>query len=137
MNREAVSLMSCSADHVEPSPAVFSNQTVLAVDGKTAITSTSLVAGSTPEERFERIRALYSRCAGRELSLDENVYASEARTGHRNRAIGHMLRYLRISRGGRLAECRALTSSARYVGRCIAGTTKTSAIPGLARSPSQ
>src|SRR5205823_9737090 len=29
---------------------------------------------------------------GRELSLDRAVYQSEKETGHRNRAIGHMLR---------------------------------------------
>lgn len=57
-----------------------------------AITSASLIAGSDVAERFERIRKAYSRYAGRELTLNESVYASEARTGHRNRAIGHMLR---------------------------------------------
>ncbi|CAM2917207.1 glutaminase A [Prescottella defluvii] len=64
-----------------------------------AITSASLVAGSDPVERFERIRQLYSRCAGRELTLDEAVYASEARTGHRNRAIGYMLRSFGVITG--------------------------------------
>jgi len=41
-----------------------------------AITSASLVAGASAAERFGRIRSLYSRCAGRQLSLDEAVYAS-------------------------------------------------------------
>ncbi len=57
-----------------------------------AITAASLIAGADPAERFERIRRCYSAYAGRELTVDEEVYASEARTGHRNRAIGHMLR---------------------------------------------
>ncbi|AVP68463.1 glutaminase A [Prescottella equi] len=57
-----------------------------------AITAASLIAGANSAERFERIRTLYSRCAGRPLTLDEAVYDSEARTGHRNRAIGYMLR---------------------------------------------
>ncbi|PTR26718.1 L-glutaminase [Rhodococcus sp. OK519] len=57
-----------------------------------AITAASLVAGAGPAEQFERIRDLYSRCAGRPLVLDDAVYDSEARTGHRNRAIGYMLR---------------------------------------------
>lgn len=57
-----------------------------------AITAASLVRGTDPAERFERIRTLYSRCAGRRLTLDEAVYDSEAHTGHRNRAIGYMLR---------------------------------------------
>lgn len=64
-----------------------------------AITAASLVAGSDPKDRFERIRSLYSRCAGRLLRLDEAVYASEARTGHRNRAIGYMLRSFDVVTG--------------------------------------
>src|SRR4051794_20996128 len=57
-----------------------------------AITATSLVTGATADERFERIRSFYSKFAGRELTLDESMFASEDRTGHRNRAIGYMLR---------------------------------------------
>ena len=45
-----------------------------------------------PDERFARVLATYSRYAGRPLEVDEAVYASEHDTGHRNRAIGHMLR---------------------------------------------
>jgi glutaminase len=57
-----------------------------------AITSTSLVAGADPEERERRILAAYGACAGRPLEVDRAVYESERDTGHRNRAIGHMLR---------------------------------------------
>ncbi|EME17585.1 glutaminase A [Rhodococcus triatomae] len=57
-----------------------------------AITAASLIAGTDAADRFERIRRCYSAYAGRELGIDHDVYASEARTGHRNRAIGHMLR---------------------------------------------
>ncbi|KAA0023415.1 glutaminase A [Antrihabitans cavernicola] len=57
-----------------------------------AITSASLITGASASDRFERIRATYSRYAGRELAINDSVYRSEARTGHRNRAIGHMLR---------------------------------------------
>jgi glutaminase len=57
-----------------------------------AITCASLIAGASPEERFERLRQFYSRFAGRELTLDEDMYESEDRTGNRNRAIGYMLR---------------------------------------------
>jgi len=35
---------------------------------------------------------MFSLCAGREVAIDEMVYRSEAETGHRNRAIGHLLR---------------------------------------------
>ena len=57
-----------------------------------AITAASLVAGRDARDRFERIRASYSRYAGRSLTFNDAVYTSEARTGHRNRAIGYMLR---------------------------------------------
>lgn len=57
-----------------------------------AITAASLVAGHSPADRFERILSVMSMYAGRRLELDEPVYRSERDTGHRNRAIGHMLR---------------------------------------------
>ena len=57
-----------------------------------AITAASLVAGGDADERFERLRAYYSRFAGRELQVDQDMFASEDRTGNRNRAIGYMLR---------------------------------------------
>lgn len=57
-----------------------------------AITSASLVLGEGVDERFERIRQFYSRFAGRELTLDHQMFESEDRTGNRNRAIGYLLR---------------------------------------------
>ncbi|SDC96060.1 glutaminase A [Rhodococcus tukisamuensis] len=64
-----------------------------------AITSASLIQGADPAERFERLRRCYSLYAGRDLELNQDVYASESRTGHRNRAIGHMLRSFDIVSG--------------------------------------
>ena len=57
-----------------------------------AIATAGLIAGKTPASRFKRILETFSLYAGRELTLDETVYQSESETGHRNRAIGHMLR---------------------------------------------
>ena len=57
-----------------------------------AIAACGLVRGASIEERFARILAAYSCFAGRDLDVDERVYASESATGHRNRAIGWMLR---------------------------------------------
>ncbi len=57
-----------------------------------AIVATSLVAGHSPEDRLGRLLAVFSLYAGRTLTLDSAVYESERQTGHRNRAIGHMLR---------------------------------------------
>jgi glutaminase len=41
---------------------------------------------------FEAVLELFSRAAGRTLDVDEKVFESERDTGHRNRAIGHLLR---------------------------------------------
>ena len=57
-----------------------------------AIATTGLIAGKTPAVRLQRILDLLSGFAGRPLSLDHTVFRSENETGHRNRAIGHMLR---------------------------------------------
>ena len=57
-----------------------------------AILTSSMVAGSDPAERFGRILDLLSRCAGRELVVDEAVFASEHDTGDRNRALAYLMR---------------------------------------------
>ncbi len=57
-----------------------------------AITAASLIDGATPEQREARILDAYGEFAGREVRVDAEVYESERATGHRNRAIGHMLR---------------------------------------------
>lgn len=41
---------------------------------------------------FSRIQERLGEAAGRELRVDEAVFISERETGHRNRAIGHLLR---------------------------------------------
>ena len=40
---------------------------------------------------FAEVLEFYSGCAGRRLTMDEDVYASESATGSRNRAIAYML----------------------------------------------
>jgi len=57
-----------------------------------AIAATSLVAGRSPADRWARMLALFELYSGRRLTLNSAVYRSERETGHRNRAIGHMLR---------------------------------------------
>ncbi len=57
-----------------------------------AIAAASLVAGRSNEDRFYRVLGTFSLYAGRPLALDQAVYESERDTGHRNRAIAHMLR---------------------------------------------
>lgn len=63
-----------------------------------AIATTALMPGSTTAEQWERVREGLSAFAGRSLSLDGVVYASEAATNERNRALGWLLRsYGRLS----------------------------------------
>jgi glutaminase len=57
-----------------------------------AIAAASLVAGHSAADRFYRVLSTFSLYAGRPLSIDQAVYESERDTGHRNRAIAHMLR---------------------------------------------
>src|SRR6266481_5994502 len=57
-----------------------------------AIATAGLISGKTPQVRLKRLLEMMGTYAGRELGLDESVYRSESETGHRNRAIGHMLR---------------------------------------------
>src|SRR6185295_5999765 len=57
-----------------------------------AIATAGLIAGRTPATRLRRILEMLGSYAGRELEIDQAVYRSESATGHRNRAIGYMLR---------------------------------------------
>src|SRR4029077_13522133 len=43
------------------------------------------------EHAFEHILDRFSAAAGHQLEMDESVYQSESRTGHRNRAIASLL----------------------------------------------
>lgn len=56
-----------------------------------AITVTALLHAKYGDDTFEVILDRLSRAAGRRLVVDEDVYESERRTGHRNRAIAHLL----------------------------------------------
>jgi glutaminase len=56
-----------------------------------AIATTSLVPSGSPEERWRLLVDGMSRFAGRELSLDEEVYASASQTNYRNRELAALL----------------------------------------------
>jgi len=57
-----------------------------------AIATAGLISGKMPQTRLKRVLEMMGTYAGRELGVEESVYRSESETGHRNRAIGHMLR---------------------------------------------
>lgn len=56
-----------------------------------AITIAALLHGLHDDRTFDHVLERLSAVAGRRLTLDERVYESERRTGHRNRAIVHLL----------------------------------------------
>src|SRR5438445_5203602 len=57
-----------------------------------AIACSGLIHEAKGEDAFEYIRHALGRFAGRELGVDEAVFASESMTGDRNRAIAYLLR---------------------------------------------
>jgi glutaminase len=61
-----------------------------------AIAATSLIAGHSAEDKLHRLLSVLSLYAGRALALDHEVYESERETGHRNRAIAHLLRNFEV-----------------------------------------
>jgi glutaminase len=62
-----------------------------------AIATTSLVAGTTRDERWDVVLDGLSRFAGRPLELDAEVYECASETNHRNRTLADLLQsYERI-----------------------------------------
>src|SRR5215468_1199748 len=57
-----------------------------------AIACSGLIYEAKGDGAFEYIRQALGRFAGRELDVDDAVYASESATGDRNRAIAYLLR---------------------------------------------
>lgn len=56
-----------------------------------AMATVSLLQASTPDERWRKLLAAYSDFAGRPLTLNAEVYHSEAATNFHNRAIAWLL----------------------------------------------
>jgi glutaminase len=56
-----------------------------------AIATTSMVKGSTRDEVWNSILGYYSDFAGRPLSVNQEVFKSEADTNQRNQAIGYLM----------------------------------------------
>lgn len=62
-----------------------------------AIATTSLIKGSSADEKWSKILAFYGKAAGEKLSLIDEVYKSEAATNQGNRALAALLlKYERI-----------------------------------------
>ena len=84
---------------VEPSGDAFNsimledntNRPFNAMVNAGAITVTALLYKYYGDEALDILLNRFSAAAGRSLAVDQNVYESESRTGHRNRAIAHLL----------------------------------------------
>jgi glutaminase len=62
-----------------------------------AIATVSLISGSSPDEKWNKILDFYSRVAGEKLVLIDEVYKSEAATNTGNKALSYLLaKYDRI-----------------------------------------
>lgn len=89
-----------SAVGVQPSAEAFnaiqleprSNRPFNPMMNAGAIAVTGRLAENLGEAAFGRILSMLSGAAGRALAVDEAVFRSEEETGHRNRAIAHLLR---------------------------------------------
>ena len=57
-----------------------------------AIATTSLIKGSGPTERLNRMLDMFQRYIGHDIFVDISVFMSERTTGHRNRAMAHLMR---------------------------------------------
>jgi glutaminase len=57
-----------------------------------AIACSGLIREARGDDAFDFLRKSLGRFAGRDLDMDEAVFASESATGDRNRAIGYLLR---------------------------------------------
>ncbi len=61
-----------------------------------AILTHALVDGDDGVQRTERLREVFSRCAGRELRINESAFTSEFDTAHRNLGLAHMMKAVGI-----------------------------------------
>ena len=85
---------------VEPSGEAFNSISLEPETGRPrnpminagAIATVALVEGNTPESKFAHMLQCYENYLGHPVEMDEDVYRSEKSTGHRNRAIAHLLR---------------------------------------------
>lgn len=94
-----------------------------------AIATMGLVRGDTGDARLARILAKFEKFVGHPIHIDDAVYRSERDTGHRNRAIAHLLRNADILSGdpeevldAYFRQC-AITVTARdlaLMGACLA-----------------
>lgn len=58
-----------------------------------AIATTSLIKGTGATERLNRLMDMFRAYVGHDVYIDMSVFVSERATGHRNRAMAHLMRH--------------------------------------------
>ena len=85
---------------VEPTGDAFNSLIRLDEDSKRphnpmvnagAIATADLIRGADPTERLRKLLTAFELYTGRPMNLDAAVFTSERSTGHRNRAIAHLM----------------------------------------------
>jgi len=61
-----------------------------------AIVAADLIGGKDFAERIGRMLSMFAAHTGRDMYVDNSVFLSERATGHRNRAIGHLMLNFRM-----------------------------------------
>ncbi len=90
-----------------------------------AIATASLIKGATEEEKWERVRGMYARYAGRELLLNEQVYQAEMKKSAMTWALAQLLSAYKLLYSG------VNETIARYLkGTSVNITTKDLAVMG-------
>jgi glutaminase len=56
-----------------------------------AIATADLIGGKDFADRIKRLLAMFGRYIGRDVHIDNAIFLSERTTGHRNRAISHLM----------------------------------------------
>jgi glutaminase len=56
-----------------------------------AIATTGLITGHDPADRLNRLLSMFQRYVGSEVFVDVSTFMSEKSTGHRNRAMAHLM----------------------------------------------
>ncbi|WP_225938640.1 glutaminase A [Kovacikia minuta] len=58
-----------------------------------AIATTSLIKGNNPTDRLNYLLDMFRHYTGHDMFIDMSVFVSERTTGHRNRAMAHLMRH--------------------------------------------
>ena len=100
-----------------------------------AIAVASLIRKDPVAESIEAFVHRMSQAAGRRLTVDEAVLASESATGHRNRAMGHLLLNFGIVDAEVEASLQQYFSQCSLLVNCLDLATMAATLANMGRNP--